>query len=93
MVFPFNLVFIGRSKLHHGTLMLIYGFTATTGRGSPFHSLVPQCVHRVRTILAVAKRPAPIQGWLVLQAIRFAALRGRRHDIPFNLGGFWPSQR
>jgi hypothetical protein len=37
----------------------------------------------------VAKGPAPIQGWLLLQAIRFAAHRGRRHDIPFNLGGLY----
>lgn len=37
----------------------------------PGRMLVPQHVHRVRTILVVAKPSAPIYGWLALQAIRF----------------------
>ena len=30
-----------RSKLHHGTLLPIAASAAASGRGSPFHSLVP----------------------------------------------------
>jgi hypothetical protein len=56
----------------------------------PRRTLVPRRVHWVRTILVVARRLAPIHGWLALRAIRFAAHRGRRHGIPFNLSGFWP---
>jgi hypothetical protein len=50
--------------------------------------LVPQRVHQVRTILVVAKPPAPIQNWLALRAIRFAALRGTAARHPIQLGGF-----
>jgi hypothetical protein len=38
----------------------------------------------------VAKPPAPIQDWLALQAIRFAALRGTAARHLIQLGGFLP---
>jgi len=38
----------------------------------------------------VAKHPAPIYGWLALQAIRFLHIGDGGTGIPFNLGGCSP---